>query len=1251
MGVAGLWAELEPSQTTTTFTALALTKLDSPSRGFRIGIDASIWFFHAEYGKEGENPELRTLFFRCAQLTNHGLLPLFVFDGPKRPDFKRGKRICKSSHKLVSGMKGILDAFGFEYRTAPGEAEAELAFLNRIGVIDGVLSDDVDNFLFGARTVIRNHSSTHPTAAASSSLEKSKVVVYTLPHPDLPNFEPADIIFIALCSGGDYDATGIPSCGIKIASGLARAGFGKSLYQAATTMDKESQELRNFLRDWRIGIAHELTTNSSGFLPMKKPSIAKKIPDTFPDIEVLFSYVSPVTSETLGRLDLYDDLIVGHNQANGWLKKDPSLPQLASSCELHFEWGVMDTIIKRFRTVIFRGVVLRILRRAILVKDNDRHSQGSCVALDAKFIKEHFSFFGNAHGEYATELPGESYPLLASKIHSTRTHPSTSKTPEYRLEIDPTILVKLTANGVKGIRKVDANEWAYLDEEEEEASDNDSGKTPGGSQKVHDPYEKLRVWIAADLMRCALPTLVDEYEEGRRKKEEKKTKKGTRGTTASPTKSKTRPKANVNVSEPVTSRPLARDDKEGKAETVVPLRSKPGAVKAKAQSAPSLRTTNLASAPVPRNAKSKLLAALDGALLSSDEEIDHVLLGAGISPKPPKPSKPPHLTRWFSGDPEYEASNPAPSETAMKALVKGSSKRGTRTGVSTKTKKSHTNDNGINSFYNVQKARALDPTTTSGKGKGKATAPSAAQRYIAICNRLDGATDDETAFPDADELFGYFSAKPAPKLTSSPSRPMYPDDDLFRPPAGPPDTPSPRKNPVMVNGRKKNSISSDDGFGFSAEKDKSNKSPRKSSEHTSPGKRFSDGRTRPGGARTIYTITHPSRSRRACSPTPANRDTAPSGVTRAVRKPLPVIDISSSDSESETDGKSTTVLKPAKKVSGLTPLEAARARSRNKTYGNTDSKCTAINAARCLVAFGAPAHVRVYPGASKPLIQPTKHAPEIHGPDGLGGVEGLPSVDDSAVLAHIARDADGTSANALEGMSKHIKETWGNGSGSKVTVISSGPMTNVALFVAVYPELLVAVEEFVFMGGGVGLGNRSAVAEFNIFCDPHAAQMVLDAPVPAVMIPINVTHTAIVTKDIHCQLLSPGSRGLKGNLPPASSNLRYTLSTLISFFAEAYKSTFGFNLGPPLHDALTVAYVAYPMLFRSKRYRVDVELAPSHTIGETVVDVWGYRHSSEDTWGVGGKNCIVTESLDVAAFFDYFLACVARCDAISPLNG
>ena len=136
------------------------------------------------------------------------------------------------------------------------------------------------------------------------------------------------------------------------------------------------------------------------------------------------------------------------------------------------------------------------------------------------------------------------------------------------------------------------------------------------------------------------------------------------------------------------------------------------------------------------------------------------------------------------------------------------------------------------------------------------------------------------------------------------------------------------------------------------------------------------------------------------------------------------------------------------------------------------------------------------------------------------------------------------------------------------------------------------------------------------------------------MIPINVTHTAIVTKEIHSQLLEPASSPpseskLEDQVPKASTKLRHTLSTLISFFADSYRSTFGFQHGPPLHDALTVAYVTRPELFTTTRHRVDIELTGTHSIGETVVDVWKYKEV-DDTWGRTGRNCLVADSLDVS---------------------
>jgi len=87
----------------------------SHSVGF-VESDASIWFFHSQSRREGENPEFRLMFFRLAKLLSEPILPLFVFDGPKRPAWKRGIQISKKPHWMIHGVKTMIRAFGFEWR-------------------------------------------------------------------------------------------------------------------------------------------------------------------------------------------------------------------------------------------------------------------------------------------------------------------------------------------------------------------------------------------------------------------------------------------------------------------------------------------------------------------------------------------------------------------------------------------------------------------------------------------------------------------------------------------------------------------------------------------------------------------------------------------------------------------------------------------------------------------------------------------------------------------------------------------------------------------------------------------------------------------------------------------------------------------------------------------------------------------------------------------------------------------------------
>ncbi|EPQ53590.1 hypothetical protein GLOTRDRAFT_63186 [Gloeophyllum trabeum ATCC 11539] len=556
MGVPGLWDILRPAGKVRSLTEISVVEGFEANvgghRGFRIGIDASIWFFHAAYGREGENPELRTLFFRCCRLMNMPFLPLFVFDGPKRPSVKRGKRVSGNAHWLTTGMKNIIEAFGFEWRTAPGEAEAELAYLNRIGVIDAILSDDVDNFLFGATMVIRNPSNTlsgnkaHPVKNSAGRDDGNHSVVYKsedfLDHPDI-GLTQGGLILIGLLSGGDYHQAGLARCGPGTARGLAKCGFGDSLLEALDRLPRE--KLPDFLKVWRQQIRDELKTNSQGHLGRKNPSLAKSVPEDFPDIEILLSYARPITSESEGK-----------SVKVRWTR-EPDLSKIAGLCELYFEWGVKDIIIKRFRTVLWPSAVLRILRRAALDADEravlpstPRKKSGHRppIGTPSSMIAKHFSSMqlnspsrGESDDEDGDEDEDEDEERLIVKIHSTRAHASTDGILEYRLEIAPAQLVRLSAAGVKGIRPVEAV-TCQSDEDDDEGDEDDAPKGKGGKKAPPDPESHLRVWMPASMVKLAEPHIVEEYEAVQQKKADKKSK-GRNASSSAGIKSKAAPKA------------------------------------------------------------------------------------------------------------------------------------------------------------------------------------------------------------------------------------------------------------------------------------------------------------------------------------------------------------------------------------------------------------------------------------------------------------------------------------------------------------------------------------------------------------------------------------------------------------------------------------------------------------------------------------------------------------------------------------
>ncbi|KAJ2989507.1 hypothetical protein NUW54_g8761 [Trametes sanguinea] len=195
MGIEGLWKLVEAASERHSLRTLAVREGfegPRPSRLYTIGVDVSIWIrqlqqtFAVGHAQSGENPELRTFYYRLAMLYERPLHIIFVDDGPARPAVKR--------------MRRLVDAFGFAWFDAAGEAEAELALMNELGVIDAVMTDDSDVLLFGAQVIIRNPSFKR-SAADEIVLTRASAV------RDL-GYTRGDLLLYALLVGSDYDQVG-----------------------------------------------------------------------------------------------------------------------------------------------------------------------------------------------------------------------------------------------------------------------------------------------------------------------------------------------------------------------------------------------------------------------------------------------------------------------------------------------------------------------------------------------------------------------------------------------------------------------------------------------------------------------------------------------------------------------------------------------------------------------------------------------------------------------------------------------------------------------------------------------------------------------------------------------------------------------------------------------------------------------------------------------------------------------------------
>lgn len=251
--------------------------------------------------------------------------------------------------------------------------------------------------------------------------------------------------------------------------------------------------------------------------------------------------------------------------------------------------------------------------------------------------------------------------------------------------------------------------------------------------------------------------------------------------------------------------------------------------------------------------------------------------------------------------------------------------------------------------------------------------------------------------------------------------------------------------------------------------------------------------------------------------------------------------------------------------------------------GNQTPDKTLRNVLRMLTLLNR-TDIPVAGGAVKPLMRDLIIADNVHGESGLDG----PALPEPGFAPQ--------NCTAVELMAKVLRE-----SPEPVTVVATGPQTNVALLLNSHPELHAKIARIVIMGGAMSLGNWTPAAEFNIFVDPEAAEIVFQSGIPVVMAGLDVTHKAqILAEDIE--------RFRRIGNPVAT-----TVAELLDFFMEYHKTEkWGFQ-GAPLHDPCTIAWLLKPDIFTTVERWVGVETQGKYTQGMTVVDYYFLTGNTPNT--------------------------------------
>jgi purine nucleosidase len=264
--------------------------------------------------------------------------------------------------------------------------------------------------------------------------------------------------------------------------------------------------------------------------------------------------------------------------------------------------------------------------------------------------------------------------------------------------------------------------------------------------------------------------------------------------------------------------------------------------------------------------------------------------------------------------------------------------------------------------------------------------------------------------------------------------------------------------------------------------------------------------------------------------------------------------------------------------------------------GNVPLSRTTANARQVLELAGRP-DVPIFAGCARPMRRPLVTAEHVHGPTGLNGA---------------ALPAPRMPVQSRHGV-QYLIETFREAESGSITLVTLGPLTNVAMALVEAPDIGPRIREIVaVLGTWSENGNITPAAAFNEYVDPEAADVVLTSGIPLTMIPMDVTHQCLTTP--------PRLAALRANGNACSIAAADMLA-----FSEAFDlAKYGWD-GAPLHDPCAIAYLINPAMFGGRKVNVMIETAGTYTSGMSVVDWW--RVTDRE------PNALFLREVDVAGFY------------------